>query len=80
MKKTDIALLAIIVIISLTAAYFVGRAVMGQTKQGEVQVEVVEPITSDITPPNETIFSKEAINPAVPINIGDSLNEQPFGQ
>lgn len=80
MKKTDIAMLAMIVVISLAASYFIGKAVMGQAKQGEAKVEVTDPIRSSITPPDPNIFNKDAINPAVPINIGDSNNQQPFGE
>lgn len=80
MKKTDIALIVIIVIISLGASYFIGQAVLGQFKQADTQVEVTDPITSTITPPDDTIFNSDAINPAVPINIGDSLNREPFGE
>lgn len=80
MKKTDIALLGVIVAISLVAAYLIGQAVLGKVKQSDVQVEVTDPISSSITPPSTDIFNSEAINPAVPINIGDSNNQQPFGE
>lgn len=80
MKKSDAALLIVIVAISLIASYFIGRAVLAQVVQQEVQVEVVDKIDSNIVPPSDTVFNAEAINPAVPINIGDSNNQQPFGQ
>jgi len=80
MKKTDIALLAIIVTFSLVAAYFVGQVVIGATKQGTAEVETVDVISAEVEEPNSRIFNKEAINPAVPIKIGDSTNQQPFGQ
>jgi len=80
MKKTDIAVLAIIVTFSLVAAYFVGQVVIGATKQGTAEVETVDVISPEVEVPNSRIFNKEAINPAVPIKIGDSTNQQPFGQ
>lgn len=80
MKKSDIALLALIVSISLGAAYFAGQAVIGATKQGAAQVETVDAISPEVQEPDSRIFNKEAINPAVPIKIGDSTNQQPFGQ
>lgn len=80
MKKTDIALLGVIVAVSLIAAYLIGQAVLGKVKQSDVQVEVTDPISSSITPPSPEIFNSDAINPAVPINIGDSNNQQPFGE
>ena len=80
MKKTDIALLGVIVAVSLVAAYLIGQAVLGKVKQNDVQVEVTDPISSSITQPSADIFNSDAINPAVPINIGDSNNQQPFGE
>lgn len=81
MKKSDIALLAIIVSVSLGIAYFAGQALIGLTQQqGNAEVETVEPISSEVQSPDASVFSKDAINPAVPIKIGDSTNQQPFGQ
>ncbi len=80
MKKTDLALLIVIVAISLGASYFAGRAVLTQFVQRDTQVEVTDAISSTITPPSENVFNERAINPAVPINIGNSNNQQPFGQ
>lgn len=80
MKKSDIALLAMIVSISLGISYFAGQAVIGATKQGVAEVETVEVISPEVPEPDASIFHKEAINPAVPIKIGDSTNQQPFGQ
>lgn len=80
MKKSDLALLIVIVAISLGASYFAGRAVLAQFVQRDTQVEVTDTISSSLVPPSETIFNDRAINPAVPINIGNSNNQQPFGQ
>lgn len=80
MKKSDTALLIVIIAISLTASFFIGRAVLAQFTQSEAQVEVTDSIEASIVPPSDTVFNPQAINPAVPINIGDSNNQQPFGQ
>lgn len=80
MKKSDIALLAVIVAVSLVVAYLVGQAVLGQVKQKSVQVEATDKISSTIVEPSPSIFYRDAINPAVPINIGGVNNQQPFGQ
>jgi hypothetical protein len=79
-KKSDVAIIAAIAFISLVVAYLAGQAVLGQFKQSSVKVETVEPISSVIKKPDETIFSQNAINPAVPIEIGGSNPNQPFGQ
>jgi len=80
MKKGDITVIILIISISLIAAYFIGQAVLGATKQGQAEVETVEVIDPTVAPIDAAIFNKEAINPAVPIKIGDSTNQQPFGQ
>lgn len=80
MSKSNLALLILIVAISLGASYFAGRAVLAQFVQRDTQVEVTDPISSSLVPPNENVFNDRAINPAVPINIGNSNNQQPFGQ
>lgn len=80
MKKNDIALIVLIVSISLVVSYFVAKAFLGDPKSQEVSVEVVEPITPDLTPPSNKIFNRDAINPTVVIQIGDPSNQQPFAQ
>lgn len=80
MKKSDITVIILIISVSLIAAYFIGQAVIGATKQGEAVVEVVDKISPEITKPDPSVFNKDAINPAVPIKIGNSTNQQPFGQ
>ncbi len=78
MKKNDMALILLIVSISLVVGYFVGQAIIGSPKQKAQQVEVVEPITADVVKPDAKLFNKDAINPAVPIQIGNTSNQQPF--
>lgn len=78
MKRNDIALIVLIVSVSLVVAYSLGEAILGQPQKHIKQVEVVEPISSNVTQPSQIIFNKDAINPAVPIKIGDPSNVQPF--
>lgn len=78
MKKNDMALIILIVSISLLVAYFVGKAIIGEPKKQSTQVEVVQPITSNVEQPDPTVFNKDAINPTVPIQIGNPSNQQPF--
>lgn len=80
MKKGDITVIILIISISLIAAYFIGQALLGATNQGQAEVETVEVISPEVVAPEPRIFNKEAINPAVPIKIGNSTNQQPFGQ
>lgn len=79
MKKSDIALLILVVSVSIAISYFVGQALLGKSIAKTVDVETAEPISADIVEPSPTIFNKGAINPTVPITIGGSTNQQPFG-
>lgn len=79
MKKSDIALLILIVSVSLGVAYFAGQALLGGQIQQPVPVEKTEAIKPDVVQPDATVFNKDAINPSVPINIGNSTNQAPFG-
>ena len=78
MKKNDIALIVLIVSISLVGTYFIAKAIIGEPKNSAVSAEVVEPISADIVQPSNKIFNKDAINPTVNIQIGNSANQQPF--
>lgn len=79
MKKSDIALLVLIVSVSIAVSFFAGQAILGKSIAKPVQVETAEPISADIVEPSDKIFNSDAINPTVPIKIGDTTNQQPFG-
>lgn len=78
MKKNDIAIIVLIVSITLTMSYFLAKAIIGEPKAKNTEVEVVEPISSTVPQPDPAIFNKDAINPTVPIQIGNSSTQQPF--
>lgn len=78
MKKNDIAALILIVSISLVVTYFLAKAILGEPQNQATNVEVVETISADLTQPSASIFNKDAINPTVNIEIGNSANQQPF--
>ena len=78
MKKNDIALIILIVSITLVATYFIAKAIVGEPKAQSAKAEVVEPISAELIQPSSKIFNKDAINPTVDIQIGDSSNQQPF--
>lgn len=80
MKKNDLALLTIVVAISLGVAYLVGNAFLSGSKPGAATVEMIDPISAEVTKPDASVFNADAINPSVPIKIGDTSNQQPFGQ
>ncbi|HSW81225.1 MAG TPA: hypothetical protein VLG40_02405 [Candidatus Saccharimonas sp.] len=78
MKRNDIALLVLIVSLSLVISFLIVKAVFGEPQNQTVKAEVVEPISSQIAQPSNTIFNKDAINPTVVIQIGNPANQQPF--
>lgn len=70
MKKTDIAMIILIATISVLAAFFITRSIMGNPSEEEVKVKTIDRISGTITEPSDKIFNDDAINPAVKIEIG----------
>lgn len=79
MKKSDIAILVLIIGVSLLVAFLVGNAIFGGRVDQPVKVETADRISADVTQPDKAVFNENAINPSVQIQIGQSSNEQPFG-
>lgn len=69
MKKTDIATIIFIASVSILVSYFVANSVFGNVSQGTSKVKTIEPIDAEIVAPRTDIFNKDAINPAVQIEI-----------
>lgn len=70
MKKSDIAMIILIVSVSVVLAYFVANAMLGGTQNQTAKVKTVEAITPDVATPDPAIFNKNAINPTVEVLIG----------
>lgn len=79
MKKNEIALLILIVAVSVGIAYAIGQSIFGKATTKPVEVETVKAISATVEYPSEKIFNENAINPTVPVKIGDPSNQQPFG-
>ena len=69
MKKTDIAMIILIASVSVLVAYFVAKGIFGDVSKETAVVKTIEPINSKIVEPSTTIFNKDAINPAVQVQI-----------
>lgn len=78
MKRSEISIIAIIVIVSITIAYFVGQALLSNVSQKGQSVPSEERINSDVVQPDGSIFYSGAKNPTVQITIGNSSNQQPL--
>ena len=72
MKKTDIVTIATIAFISMVAAYLLATTLIGKPTASSVRVKTIDPITSAVTPPDKTVFNKDAINPTVEVIIGNN--------
>ena len=69
MKKTDIAMLILIASVSVLIAFFVAKSIFGDVYTGTAKVKTIDKIDSSIIEPSADIFSKNAINPAVQVQI-----------
>lgn len=78
MKKSDIAILALIVSLTLVVTFLVVKAVFGEAQNGTTKVEKANSISATIVQPSSKIFNHDAINPTVVIQIGNPANQQPF--
>lgn len=69
MKKTDIAMIIFIASISMLVAYFIAKAIFGGVYDGSSRVKVIDSISSEVVQPDPAIFNKNAINPAVQVQV-----------
>ena len=71
MKKTDIAMLVLIAGVSVVISSFVLNNILGDPGEKTRSVEVTDEIQAGFTEPDKEIFNENAINPTVPIVIGE---------
>jgi len=70
MKKSDIAMIVLIASVSILVSFFATRAIFGEGATENVKVKTIEQINADIVDPDPAIFNKDAINPAVEVQVG----------
>lgn len=75
MKKSDIAMIILIASISVLVSYFVAKAVLGDVQNQSVKVKTADPISTNITQPDPTVFNSNAINPTVQVIIGNGQSQ-----
>jgi len=78
MKRSDIAMVILIASASALIAYFAASSIFGGFSQSSVRVKTIDPISSSIVSPSTEIFNKNAINPAVKVQINSTT--QPGSQ
>ena len=69
MKKSDIAMIVLIASISVMIAFFVAQSIFGSIDKSTATVKTINQIESSVVEPSTDIFNKDAINPAVEVNI-----------
>ena len=69
MKKTDIAMIILIASVSIIVSFFVAKSIFGDVYNGTAKVKTIEKINAVIIEPSAEIFNKNAINPAVQVQI-----------
>jgi hypothetical protein len=75
-KKSDWALVILIVAIAGIASYFTANALLPAPNKNPQTVPTAEKITSEVTEPSDKIFNEDAINPTVRITIGGDQKSQ----
>jgi hypothetical protein len=78
MKQKDIALIAVIAIVSGVISFLVSGMIFAKPADRQQTAEKVDVITSEFSPPNSKYFNAQAIDPTQLIQIGDNDNPNPF--
>ncbi len=77
MKQKDIAVIAVVVIVSMVIASLASKFIL-KPEQHIQKVEVVQPISSNFPDPDRRFFNKSSVDPTQNIQIGDNANADPF--
>jgi hypothetical protein len=78
MKKTDWAMIVMIVIFAGVISYLLANALLPAPNKDPQTVPTAEAITSGVDTPSNKIFNSNAINPTVRITIGGQNDKPPF--
>jgi len=79
MKKKDLPILALIIVVSVIFSYVIVNQLFSTPANRQQNVETTESISAQFTVPTDgKNFNSSAINPTQPIEIGPNTNDQPF--
>lgn len=78
MKQKDIALIVVVCAVSAVLSLLLSNVVIGSPKNKEQKAEVVDKITSEFPQPDKRYFNEQALNPALPVPVGENANTDPF--
>ncbi|MDB5170243.1 MAG: hypothetical protein JWN82_639 [Candidatus Saccharibacteria bacterium] len=80
MKQKDIALIAVVAVVSIVIATLVSNFVFGSTGSREQEAETVDAISAAFVQPDSAYFNNQSVDPTQIIRIGDNSNQAPFQQ
>ncbi len=69
MKKSDKAMIILVATVSVIVAFIVAKAIFGDVYNGSEKVKTIDRYKVEVIQPSTTIFNKDAINPAVQVQI-----------
>lgn len=69
MKKSDIAMIILIISASLIVAFFSAKAIFGDVYNESAKVKTVDAISSTVTELDTRVFNSDAVNPTVQVEI-----------
>jgi hypothetical protein len=81
MKRSEVAILILIVSGAGLVTYFVFNSLLSGLKVKPLDVDVATPISAEITDMDllkKSVFVEGAYNPTIKVKIGDQANQQPF--
>ena len=78
MKSKDIAVVLVVAFFSAIVSFFASNFLFSSNSSRQQEVEKVDVVTSDFTFPSSKYFNDRAIDPTLPIQIGDNNNPNPF--
>ena len=76
MKKTDIAAVILISVITTLIAYFIGNALLGDPNEESTTITYMDVVKADVSQPDPEVFNPEAVNPTVEVFVGNCTDGQ----
>lgn len=79
MKQKDLALIAVIIIVSAVVSLFISKSIFSTSKSKQQEVVSVQSISSSFPPLPKQYFNSSSIDPTQIISINQNQNQNPFG-
>lgn len=78
MKQKDIALIAVVAIVSGAISLFVSGKIFVTSENRQQKAEIVDVISTEFNQPDKRYFNDKSVNPAQSIQLGNGNNTNPF--